>query len=135
MEIRFYAADFAEDAALRFAVIAARYKGRWIFCKNKKRGWEIPGGHREAGETILEAAKRELFEETGAVKFSLTPVAAYSITDFGMLYFAEVETLGDLPSFEIERIDFFTDPPDGLSFPVYPAHLARVQEFLKENHL
>ncbi|OBZ17072.1 NUDIX domain-containing protein [Bacillus sp. FJAT-26390] len=29
-----------------------------------ERGWDIPGGHVEAGETPIEAMKRELYEET-----------------------------------------------------------------------
>lgn len=32
----------------------------------KDRGWDIPGGHVEPGETPVEAALRELYEETGA---------------------------------------------------------------------
>ena len=40
----------------------------------------MPGGHREAGEDILETAKRELQEETGAIKFEIKPICVYSVT-------------------------------------------------------
>lgn len=38
------------------------------------------GGHREDGEDILETAKRELYEETGAITFDITPICIYSVT-------------------------------------------------------
>ena len=52
------------------ADIIAMHKGKWVFCKHKHRTtWEHPSGWIEAGESPLEAAKRELFEETGSIKF------------------------------------------------------------------
>ena len=39
--------------------------GRVLFVKRPTRGWEIPGGHLEPGETPEQALLRELKEETG----------------------------------------------------------------------
>ena len=49
----------------------SRTKGRWVLCKHKERNtYEVPGGHREKNETILETAQREFNEETRAVDFA-----------------------------------------------------------------
>ena len=65
IEVRFY--KEADDALLRFAVIIARSRGKWVFCKHRERDTlEIPGGRREPGEDIGWTAVQELREETGA---------------------------------------------------------------------
>lgn len=99
-----------EDSLLKFAVIIARTEDKYVFCKHKERDtYELPGGHREPGETILETARRELREETGAVDFHIAPVCVYSVREddgketFGMLYFALIDTFEELHC-EIESI-------------------------------
>ena len=127
-QVAFY--EKADDELLQFAVIAAKYQGRWVLCKHKKRStWEFPGGHREAGETIEAAAVRELYEETGAAEYRMVPVSVYSVTDqaqsgekqaesFGMLFSAEISRFDQLPpAFEMEKIECFEKPPDNWTYP------------------
>jgi len=66
----------------KYVVIIAKYRGNWILCKHKKRDtWETAGGHIEWGESPLDAAKRELFEETGAISFDIKPIFDYWAAD------------------------------------------------------
>lgn len=132
MEVRFY--EDIEDEKLKFAVVVSKYQGKWVYCKHKERAtFEVPGGHREKGELILEAAKRELYEETGAVEFDIRPICVYSVVreeseTFGMLFFAEIVEFGKLPDMEIERIEFFDVIPLELTYPlIQPKLMEKVQ--------
>lgn len=108
-EVRFY--DKIEDHRLRFAVILARSGGKWVLCKHRERSTlEVPGGHREPGEDIAAAARRELHEETGAAAFTLRPVCVYAVVrdggpeeSCGMLYTAEITAFDPELHSEIER--------------------------------
>ena len=126
-----------EDSLIKFSVIAARYQEKWIFCRHKARStWEIPGGHREEGETALEAARRELYEETGALEAEILPVCAYGVTrnggtSYGMLYFAEVSRLEPLPGMEIGETALLDVLPESLTYPdIQPMLYDRVQAWL-----
>jgi 8-oxo-dGTP diphosphatase len=129
-EVKFYEPVYVPDSKLTYSVISAKFEGKWIFVRHQKRStWEIAGGHIEPGETSLEAAGRELREETGALKFSLECVATYSVTidgetGWGRLYLAEVTELGPIPDIsEISEKKFSDHLPENLTHPDIQPHL------------
>ena len=139
--VRFY--DHVDDALLKFAVIIAKTGGKWVFCKQKGREtYELPGGHREAGENILEAARRELHEETGALTYRMEPVCVYSVTapgnfngeeSFGMLYFAEITGFEPELHSEIERIYITDRLVEKWAYP--PIHPKMIEEARRRGFL
>lgn len=133
MLIRFY--DSVDDSLLKFAVIISKHKDKWVLCKHKERTtYEVPGGHREAGEEINDTAKRELYEETGAVEFDIRPVCVYSVTapdnfdgveTFGMLYFADIKKFESELHSEIEKIELFDELPTNWTYPLIQPELLK----------
>lgn len=120
---------------MKFAVIFAKTEGKWVFCKHKERDtYELPGGHRESGESILEAAKRELIEETGAIEFDMKPICVYSVKgktkvnksdediSFGMLYYADIFSFGEIHS-EMEKILITDTLVDNWTYPLIQPRL------------
>ncbi|MBE5802535.1 MAG: NUDIX domain-containing protein [Clostridiales bacterium] len=126
-----------EADRLQFSVIVAKMNGQWIFVRHQDRNTlECPGGHREEGETPEEAARRELWEETGATAFHLTEIGPYGVRryredgsvglSFGMLYKAEIETLGPIPQeSEIAEIHLMDTLPESWTYPDIQPHLLR----------
>lgn len=136
MSVIFYEA--VEDSLLKFAVIVAKTNGKWVFCKHKERDTlEIPGGHREPNENIIDTAKRELIEETGAIDFDLKPICVYSVIEkdnfngeetFGLLCYADIKSFGKINS-EIERIIITDELPTNWTYPtIQPYLLAELEK-------
>ena len=85
----------------------------------------------------METAKRELYEETGAIDFNIQPVCVYSVIaednfdgeeTFGMLYFATVKQLEPKLYNEIEKIVITDQMPSAWTYPdIQPKLLAEVQ--------
>ena len=109
-----------------FADVVAFYEGKWLLSKHKERTtWETQGGHIEAGETPLEAAKRELYEEAGVTEFDIEPLCDYwvsgnlngvCIQGNSQVFIVKVHSLGDIPhTSEMEKFCLFDFLPENLT--------------------
>ncbi|WP_059171479.1 RNA deprotection pyrophosphohydrolase [Bacillus sp. FJAT-27445] len=78
VELSFKRNAFCEKTGHVLAICV--YKGKWLLTKHGKRGLEFPGGKVEPGETLEEAARREVLEETGGVLGQLYWLADYRVT-------------------------------------------------------
>ncbi|MGE5652727.1 MAG: NUDIX hydrolase [Bacillota bacterium] len=124
MQVSFHELGSIDDQRLSFAVIGAQFAGQWVFVRHRERQtWEIPGGHREAGEAIAQTAARELVEETGASDFTIEPLSEYSVmrgdqVSYGRLFLANIRRLGSLPESEIGQVELFRTMPSQLTYPL-----------------
>ncbi len=107
----------------KFVVVCTFYKGKPVLSRHAKRDtWETQGGHIEAGETPMDAAKRELFEESGITDAEIFPVCDYHGYDDlgfanGVTFAAVAEHLSELPPYEMAEVKVFETLPGDLTYP------------------
>ena len=84
----------------------------------------MQGGHIEPGETPEEAAERELYEESGALSFTLLPLCDYCGEEpgkdndgKGLVFKSEITKIGPLPESEMEQVALFDSFPENLTYP------------------
>lgn len=143
--IRFYPESQGVEPV--FSLVPSQYQGKWIWCRHQDRDtWEFPGGHIETGETPLDAARRELMEESGAINFDIHQVCWYAISwqlpdgsyspqRFGCLFFAQVHTMGDLPQgSEMAEVTLMNGLPDALTYPTIQTHLLNKADEYRKHH-
>lgn len=137
MICKIYETGFLKE--YKFVVVLSKYQGKLLLSRHKQRTtWETQGGHLEAGETPLEAAKRELYEESGAIEYDIAPLCDYwagepketsKIDGSGMVFVADIYKLGTIPQSEMTEVCTFEKLPENLTYPdIVPVLYAKAQQ-------
>ena len=71
------AATSSDKCLKRRATVICRHEGEILFVRKRNAKWNLPGGRVEQGETPLQAARREMAEETGLTFDQLSYVSEY----------------------------------------------------------
>lgn len=133
-----------KDILVWFTNIVCLYQWKWVLVRGKwKTTWELPWWHIEKWETSLEAAKRELQEETWIIGVKLSFLCSRKlhkldkeISYYWNVYITNALELGQLPESEIEEVNLFEEIPKNLTYPFIQVDiLNKAKEFLKINKM
>lgn len=118
-------------------IVLAKYKDKWLLTKHPKRGIEFPGGKVEEGETPVQAAIREAFEETNVVITDVEWIAEYVVYEENpfckCVFIAKVEHILEKgTNFETEGAVWLSSNElslcDNLSFHMKDAGMRAIME-------
>lgn len=122
----------------RHVLVICKFNDKWVLTKHSIRGLEFPGGKVEPGESLRQAAKREVYEETGAVIRNPEWFAEYVVFSekpfCKTVFLAEVEHLEKIEKMETEGIVLMEKlHPDGsFSFLMKDAGMKEIIKKVKQ---
>jgi 8-oxo-dGTP pyrophosphatase MutT (NUDIX family) len=103
LKVRFQAVPIPACLPATFVVVFARRGDGFVLADIPERGWITPSGRLEPGETALEAAIRETWEEIGARLEAPREIGHYTLTDpegvtrCAVAFVGRVRLFGNIP--------------------------------------
>jgi 8-oxo-dGTP pyrophosphatase MutT (NUDIX family) len=111
------------------AVVATDATGRVLLVRSPRRGWEMPGGQVEIGESLEAAARREVLEESGIEVADLVFCGVFqslSRSIVNALFRARCSGGAPRPSEESVEVGFF-QPERALELVTHVNFRARIE--------
>jgi len=109
-------------------------KGQILLVRTHRRGWEIPGGQIEIGESLIAGLKREVLEESGVqVEIGRLAALCSNLTSSIVIFCFEARYLGGQlrPSDETPEVRWVSSE-GALEMISHPAILQSVVDVLAE---
>lgn len=131
-----------QELEARHVLVVLKREGKWLLTTHKIRGVEFPGGKAEAGESIEDAAIREVMEETGATITKPVKFAEYVVhTDppfCKAVFTADFVSLDEnAERFETEGVLWMTDEEldecDTLSFHMKDEGMNELRKWVEQH--
>jgi 8-oxo-dGTP diphosphatase len=122
----------------RHVLVICKFKGSWVLTSHQIRGIEFPGGKVEPGESLVQAAYREVYEETGAVIGKLQWFAEYVVFSekpfCKTVFIADAERLEKIKEMETDGIILLEQltVDDSFSFLMRDAGMQEIVKKVKQ---
>lgn len=117
--------------------VFAFHEGKLLIIKHISRGLEVPGGHRENGESLEETAHRELAEEGGVTLKNLRPVGHLKLSVLAPMpenyKYPYPESAQAFFTAEVDKINEFAANLDSIDRVFMPIEEALNLEWIKRN--
>lgn len=145
-KVQFEEFDKLPDFPVTACFVAAFDKSGKLAIAKPKRGWGLPGGHVEQGETPTECIKREAKEECGIELENLQLIGgwraeklrntsendAYPNIAYQLLFLGDIKNIENDFAKEHEVSErAFIDPHDFLNYHHNPENYAEIIEYIK----
>jgi len=113
--------------------------GRLLLCQRgippRVGTWTLPAGFMERGECVEEAARREVWEETGIDAEVTTPYSIFSVpptNELYIIYRANVLAWNAPPGHETQAVDWFAPEQIPWELIFYPAIHQILERYIAE---
>ena len=114
------------------------YENEFVMVKNKNRKWKFTGGKRIENETIAETAKRESWEEAGAIIEDIKLLGYYRLHDNKnvVVTLSDVVCFEDMPcGYEIETRKLVNQLPKDADLSFSDGIYQKIYYFVKKNYI